>query len=55
MDNGNESKLDDIVHDIKSQETSAINNSGIDAQILYLIASGFSRREIDTILDTKQE
>jgi hypothetical protein len=31
--------LYDIVHDLKSREASDINNSGVDAQVLYLISS----------------
>jgi hypothetical protein len=31
--------LDDVVHDLKAQEASNINNSGTDAQILYMISS----------------
>lgn len=28
--------LDDYVHDLKSQEASAINNSGLEAQLEYI-------------------
>jgi hypothetical protein len=35
-------KLDEFVHDAKSQEASDINNGGIDAQIDYLLENGWT-------------
>jgi hypothetical protein len=32
-----ESPLDDVVHDIKSEEASSINNGGPDGQVRYLV------------------
>ena len=43
--------LDDIVHDLKSREASDINNSGIDAQILYMVASIGINHVIEEIED----
>ena len=43
--------LDDIVHDLKSREASDINNSGTDAQILYLVASIGIHHVIEEIED----
>jgi len=36
-----ESELDEIVHDLKAEEASTINNAGIDAQIEYLESVGY--------------
>jgi hypothetical protein len=38
--------LDDLVHDVKSHEASAINNSGIDTQVEFLLNSGVTEDEI---------
>ena len=43
--------LDDIVHDLKSREASDINNSGIDAQVLYMVASIGVNHVIEEIED----
>ena len=38
--------LDDLVHKVKSQEASNINNQGIDAQLTYLFQNGLTVKEI---------
>jgi hypothetical protein len=40
--------LDELVHDVKSQEASAINNDGKGAQVSYLLESGFTRKTLRT-------
>ena len=44
--------LDDIVHDLKSQEASAINNGGVKAQIDYIIQVYGEEAGIKKIEDT---
>ncbi len=34
--------LDDLVHDAKSHEASAINNEGTEAQVLFLLENGYT-------------
>lgn len=43
--------LDELVHDMKSQEASNINNGGIDEQIDYLLGSGWTLDGIWDALD----
>jgi hypothetical protein len=38
--------LDELVHDTKGEEAANINNGGIDAQIDYLLESGWSLESI---------
>jgi hypothetical protein len=38
--------LDELVHDMKSEEATAINNRGSRAQLEYLLASGMSLEQI---------
>ena len=38
--------LDDIVHDIKSEEASQINNQGPDEQISYILESMKDRKSV---------
>jgi len=38
--------LDDLVHDMKSEEATAINNRGSRAQLEYLLASGMTLEQI---------
>lgn len=45
-DEGPQEGLDDLVHDAKSREASAINNEGHESQIDYLIEYGCSEEEI---------
>lgn len=51
--NAGEMVLDDLVHDVKSREASAINNDGLKAQVDYLIGYGLSPEEIITEIDEK--
>ncbi len=34
--------LDDLVHDAKSQEASSINNEGVEAQVRFLLETGYT-------------
>lgn len=38
--------LDDLVLEAKQSEASAINNNGQEAQIIYLLAAGYTVEEI---------
>ena len=51
----NESALDDLVHDTKSSEASAINNEGVASQIRYLLDAGVSEATITATLDGDEE
>ena len=46
-----ESALDDLVHDTKSSEASAINNEGWASQIRYLLDAGVSEATIIATID----
>lgn len=37
--------LDEVVHDVMSQQASSINNSGLEAQIQFLVDNGIDPRE----------
>ena len=43
--------LDGIIHDLKSQEATDINNSGTEAQILFIVASLGAPKAIQEIED----
>lgn len=44
--------IDMLVHDVKSNEATDINNKGVEAQVKYLLASGWSAEQIlDMIMD----
>jgi len=38
--------LDDLIHEVKRDEASNINNDGIDAQLTYLFQKGWTVEEI---------
>ena len=38
--------LDELVHEQKAQEAAAINNSGVQEQIKYLVSRGMSEEDI---------
>jgi hypothetical protein len=41
-----EGALDDLVHDLKSEEASEINNNGPEAQVEFLLDAGMTEDEI---------
>jgi hypothetical protein len=41
-----EGELDEFVHEAKSSEAAAINNGGVEDQVEYLLAAGYSLQEI---------
>ena len=41
-----EETLDGLVHDVKSEEASSINNDGKEAQVRFLLNSGFTRDDL---------
>ncbi|MBP8275389.1 MAG: hypothetical protein KAX55_00650 [Propionivibrio sp.] len=45
-DAGDENVLDEMVHDAFSDQASAVNNSGLSAQIRYLLENDFGEQEI---------
>lgn len=45
-DAGDENVLDDVLHDEFADQASAVNNSGLTAQIRYLIANDYDEQEI---------
>lgn len=45
-DAGDENVLDDVLHDEFADKASAVNNSGLTAQIRYLIANDYDEQEI---------
>ena len=47
-----ESYLDDLVHDLKSQQASDVNNSGVEGQLAFLSSEGFGNKEIVEYLGT---
>ena len=38
--------LDDLVHEVKAGEATDINNDGLDAQLTYLFANGWTVEDI---------
>ena len=41
-----EEALDGLVHDVKSEEASAINNSGVEEQVRFLLSAGFTKDDL---------
>lgn len=39
--------LDDLVHDVASQQASNVNNDGIGSQVDYLLMHGFTLNDIE--------
>lgn len=50
-----EEQLDEMVHEVKSNEAAAINNSGKEAQVRFLLESGVERSHIETVAGTARE
>lgn len=42
----NPEDLDEIIHDLKSDEATEINNTGLERQIVYMSEYGMSKEEI---------
>ncbi len=42
-----EEELDDLVHDLKSQEAATINNAGKEAQINFILGEAKGNREVN--------
>lgn len=47
--------LDDLVHDMKAGEASNINNSGVEAQVEYLLECGMSLEQIEAAVEGESE
>jgi hypothetical protein len=45
------SHLDELVHEVASEQASNVNNGGIDSQIDYLLQAGWSEKDILERLD----
>jgi hypothetical protein len=48
-----EGSLDEVVHDLKSSEASNINNSGVQAQIDYILQSCGLERTVEILEEAK--
>lgn len=46
--------LDEEVHDVKSAEAADINNSGLQAQIDYLLDAGYTEHQIRDLLEMEK-
>ena len=42
--------FDSMVHDLKSQEASGINNDGFQSQIEYMLEAGIPPQDISTVI-----
>ena len=40
------SLLDELVHEVASNQASEVNNGGMDSQVAYLLQSGWSEQDI---------
>ena len=50
-----EDLLDGLVHDVKSEEAASINNDGKEAQVRFLLDSGFTREDLLRELSKEDE
>lgn len=50
----NPADLDELVHEVQAEEAAAINNGGLEEQILYLVAYYGTEDSLITTLKTRE-